>query len=157
MSPLDARLVALVAHARDDAHAPDEESLAPSDVDPPLISVLQAGPGASRGLIFIAPKGAEAVAQGPEIVDDEGRPVWFLPLPVGAQATSFGRRGKGRGRAHGGARPAHTGVDHPAAQDRGAAEQHGASRAHPFAPMPPLARASLLRAHGDVYRAATFQ
>jgi hypothetical protein len=82
-------LVALVAHARDDAHAGDEESLAPSDVDPPLISVLQAGPGASRGLIFIAPKGAEAVAQGPEIVDDEGRPVWFLPLPVGAQATDF--------------------------------------------------------------------
>src|SRR5262249_51841708 len=33
--------------------------------------------------------GASGLPEGPEIIDDQGRPVWFNPLPAGDQATDF--------------------------------------------------------------------
>jgi hypothetical protein len=48
-----------------------------------------------RGLIFVAPKlapGATPIAgqqQGPEIVDNQGRPVWFQAVPDGEQGANF--------------------------------------------------------------------
>jgi hypothetical protein len=63
----------------------------PADLTPPKITVLRAEPGTSRGLVFLAPKagGAITTPQGPEIVDDRGRPVWFHALPPGDQAADF--------------------------------------------------------------------
>lgn len=41
------------------------------------------------GDVFIAPKTSATGRQGPEIVDDRGRPVWFQGVPAGEQATDF--------------------------------------------------------------------
>lgn len=59
----------------------------PADIAPKL-RVLQRSPLDAPGYIFIAPKQG-ATAQGPEIVDEQGRPVWFHPIPNGDQATDF--------------------------------------------------------------------
>lgn len=62
---------------------------------PPAISVLKSSPLAEHGLIFVAPKAAGINASGapgpvgPEIVDDQGRPVWFLPITNGQVAADF--------------------------------------------------------------------
>ena len=58
---------------------------------PPPITVLQAKSGLDRGLIFVAPKAtpADGLQQGPEIVDDHGRPIWFRAVPAGDQAANF--------------------------------------------------------------------
>lgn len=58
---------------------------------PPQITVLTSKPGTDHGLIFIAPKQNPpgATQQGPEIVDEKGRPVWFQPVGPGEQATNF--------------------------------------------------------------------
>jgi hypothetical protein len=58
---------------------------------PPPITVLKSSPRVERGLIFVAPKTtpADGVQQGPEIVDDRGRPVWFQAVPAGDQAANF--------------------------------------------------------------------
>ncbi len=68
----------------------------PDDVPvaaPPPLSILQASPSATGGYAFIAPKlvGPTARgAQGPEIVDSQGRPVWFHPVASeDEQATDF--------------------------------------------------------------------
>lgn len=63
----------------------------PADLSPPKISILHSGAVTDRGLIFVAPKAGPAVTtpQGPEIVDDQGRPVWFHALPPGDQAADF--------------------------------------------------------------------
>lgn len=62
----------------------------------PAISVLKSSPLTERGLIFVAPKAAGINAGGgapgpvgPEIVDDQGRPVWFLPITNGQVAADF--------------------------------------------------------------------
>ncbi len=86
-----------------------------TDIAPPPITVLRSGPGLARGLIFVAPistsslaipsggadAGAPATGQvdagvpqgtgqvGPEIVDDQGRPVWFSPITNGQAAADF--------------------------------------------------------------------
>ena len=68
---------------------------APAPLSPPPISVLASRSGLDRGLIFVAPKSAPGAAipagaqQGPEIVDDQGRPVWFQPVGPGEQAANF--------------------------------------------------------------------
>jgi Arylsulfotransferase (ASST) len=61
------------------------------DRTPPVITVLRARPGAARGLIFVAPKTAPSptAVQGPEIVDDLGRPVWFHAVVGGDQVADF--------------------------------------------------------------------
>ena len=57
---------------------------------PPPITVLQNSGSLADGLIFLGPQavGASNPVQGPEIVDNQGRVVWFLPTP-GAVATDF--------------------------------------------------------------------
>ena len=68
---------------------------APSDAQPslvpPPISVLTSKSGVERGLVFVAPKTtpSASIQQGPEIVDDQGRPVWFQPVGENQQAANF--------------------------------------------------------------------
>jgi hypothetical protein len=54
---------------------------------PPSVNVLHRSALDAPGYIFIAPKSSGS--QGPEIVDDRGRPVWFDPLPSGEEADDF--------------------------------------------------------------------
>jgi hypothetical protein len=67
----------------------------PPGVAPPAISVLQGSPNVAEGLIFVAPKGAglgsgsSPLPIGPEIIDDQGRPIWFKPITNGQTATDF--------------------------------------------------------------------
>jgi hypothetical protein len=67
------------------------EAAAPPPLAPPPITILKSSPRAARGLIFVAPKTtpADGLQQGPEIVDDQGRPVWFQAVPAGEQAANF--------------------------------------------------------------------
>jgi len=61
-------------------------------LQPPPITVLQSSPQVEPGFIFVAPKlhpGATGGQQGPEIVDDAGRPVWFDPIGNGDQPFDF--------------------------------------------------------------------
>ncbi len=64
---------------------------APPPLAPPPITVLASKPGLDRGLIFVAPKQTPAgtAQQGPEITDNQGRPVWFQPVGPGEQAANF--------------------------------------------------------------------
>jgi len=62
-----------------------------ADLTPPPITVLRARRGTDRGLIFVAPKTAPSptAVQGPEIIDDLGRPVWFHAVAPGDQVADF--------------------------------------------------------------------
>ena len=64
---------------------------APPNLQPPPITVLQSKAGLERGLVFVAPKTTPApnLQQGPEIIDNQGRPVWFHPVADGNQAADF--------------------------------------------------------------------
>jgi hypothetical protein len=76
----------------------DSTSAAASDVSlqPVPVTILKASPKTAPGFIFLTPTGGPAAApgggpagtgvQGAEIVDDEGRPVWFHELPSGVTA-----------------------------------------------------------------------
>jgi hypothetical protein len=56
-------------------------------VQPVPITVLTSGPKTARGFIFVTPTdAAPGAVQGEEIVDGQGRPVWFSPLPSGETA-----------------------------------------------------------------------
>ena len=92
--------LAVVTLARDHAGAttpspweePSQEPTAAAvPLTPPPITVLQSKPGLERGLVFLGPKTTPAagVQQGPEIVDNNGRPVWFLPVAAPDQAADF--------------------------------------------------------------------
>jgi hypothetical protein len=60
------------------------------DSQPVPITILQSSPKVAGGLIFVTPAGGGATGlQGPEIVDNQGRPVWFDQLPSGIGATDF--------------------------------------------------------------------
>ncbi len=80
------------------------------DPQPAPITILTTSPAVARGLIFVTPAGgsapplttpdagapapgspppASSSKQGPEIVDNQGRPVWFEQLPSGIGATDF--------------------------------------------------------------------
>jgi hypothetical protein len=63
----------------------------PTPLVPPPITVLRSKPELARGLVFVGPKTTPAAGlqQGPEIVDDRGRPVWFQPVGVNQQAANF--------------------------------------------------------------------
>lgn len=51
------------------------------------ITILASSPKSAHGLVFLTPTSASPGAvQGDEIVDDQGRPVWFLPPPSGETA-----------------------------------------------------------------------
>ena len=60
-------------------------------LQPPPITVLQHSNQDARGYIFVAPKlnTPSTLTQGPEIVDDQGRPVWFHRVVDGDQPTDF--------------------------------------------------------------------
>ena len=67
----------------------------PTAVNPPKVTVLQNSPGQANGLIFIAPKragiggGPQPGPVGPEIVDNDGRVIWFSPVTNGQVAADF--------------------------------------------------------------------
>ncbi|HLK92633.1 MAG TPA: arylsulfotransferase family protein [Polyangia bacterium] len=79
-------LDAVVTHAAVGSPPPP-----PAPLAPPAVTVLKSGPGTDRGLVFVAPKTtpADGLQQGPEIVDDRGRPVWFRAVGAGEQAANF--------------------------------------------------------------------
>ena len=58
---------------------------------PPPITVLTSKPGVDPGLIFVAPKQnpPSATQEGPEIIDNQGRPVWFQAVGANEQAANF--------------------------------------------------------------------
>jgi hypothetical protein len=85
-------LTALAAQAQAAAPVPGiDYATEPADLQPPTISVLQNGGGLAPGKVFVAPKKLTAVAgqQGPEIVDNQGRPIWFQPIDEPYTATDF--------------------------------------------------------------------
>ncbi len=57
-------------------------------LQPPAVEVETATPEAGDGLVFVAPKRG-ASRQGPLILDAQGEPVWFHPLPGDEQAFDF--------------------------------------------------------------------
>jgi hypothetical protein len=68
----------------------------PPGVTPPAITILKSSsPNVAQGLIFIGPKaaglgtGASPGPIGPEIIDNQGRPIWFNPITNGQSATDF--------------------------------------------------------------------
>jgi len=65
----------------------------PSQLQPPQVTVLRDGHHLADGSIFIAPKagpGSTGIGQqGPEIIDNQGRPIWFQPIAAPYSATDF--------------------------------------------------------------------
>ena len=64
--------------------------------DPPPISILQSGGSPANGYIFVTAAAGSGPSKplvpysnGPEIVDNQGRPVWYLPLAAGGLATDL--------------------------------------------------------------------
>jgi hypothetical protein len=64
-------------------------------LQPPKITVLKSSLNLAAGLIFVGPKtagiggGPAPGPLGPEIVDNQGRPVWFSPVTNGQVAADF--------------------------------------------------------------------
>jgi arylsulfotransferase ASST len=106
-------LLSMLARA-DSSSATSSAAAVP--INPPPVTVLQSSPRVAHGRIFIAPintaslaipgggadagapagGGADAGApaapagqEGPEILDDQGRPIWFLPITNGQAAADF--------------------------------------------------------------------
>ena len=68
------------------ADAPDAGAPA-APAQPVPVTVLTSSHKTAEGLIFLTPtSGATAAVQGEEIVDSQGRPIWFSPLPSGETA-----------------------------------------------------------------------
>lgn len=64
----------------------------PTQLAPTPITVLRDDANVDPGLIFVAPKIVAAGTsgqQGPEIIDNEGRPIFFQPIDLPYQATDF--------------------------------------------------------------------
>jgi hypothetical protein len=59
-----------------------------SGTEPPPITILTHGADNGNGDIFLAPEGG-GYQNGPEIITNTGRVVWFHPLPPGEIATDF--------------------------------------------------------------------
>jgi Arylsulfotransferase (ASST) len=75
--------------AAPDGGALDASAPAPN-TQPVPITVLTTSPGTAKGLIFVTPTSAgPSAVEGPEIVDEQARPVWFKPLPSGTTAYDF--------------------------------------------------------------------
>lgn len=70
-------------------------SLASADpsasTSPPPVNVLSRSGKLAPGDVFITPTATTGTgyANGPEILDNEGRPIWFLPLASGQTASDF--------------------------------------------------------------------
>jgi arylsulfotransferase ASST len=60
------------------------------DLQPIPVTILKSSPKTAPGLIFLTPTAASPTGvQGAQIVDGEGRPVWFNQLPTGEGAYDF--------------------------------------------------------------------
>jgi hypothetical protein len=71
------------------------------DLSPPRLTVERDAPGTAPGYLFVAPKASprnpllgngarvRRLQQGPMIADDQGRLVWFKPMPPRTIATNF--------------------------------------------------------------------
>ena len=83
-------LGAAAARAASGLPAPDSPAAPAAPLAPPPIIVLTSKPGVDPGLIFVAPKQTppSATQQGPEIIDNQGRPFWFQA--VGPTGTTTG-------------------------------------------------------------------
>jgi hypothetical protein len=69
-----------------------DTTIQPQDLAPPAISVLEDSGDTAPGDVFAAPKIVTAGTQGqqgPEIVDNEGQPFYFLPIDLPYQASDF--------------------------------------------------------------------
>ena len=69
-------------------------STGPTGLQPPPVGILKTSPQLAPGSIFIAPKpgvGTTTLSgqEGPEIVDNEGRPIYFQPINPPYTATDF--------------------------------------------------------------------
>ncbi|HVW29762.1 MAG TPA: arylsulfotransferase family protein [Polyangiaceae bacterium] len=64
-------------------------AFADSAAAPVPITVLTPARHTAHGLIFLTPNGAATASHGTQIIDDQGRPVWFRALPSGTSATDF--------------------------------------------------------------------
>jgi hypothetical protein len=88
-----ARLIATLAGAAVCVAATSCSSGPPGGVpgagtEPPPITILTHGGNNGNGDIFLAPEGG-GYQNGPEIITNTGRVVWFHPLPAGEIATDF--------------------------------------------------------------------
>jgi hypothetical protein len=73
---------------------PGTGSSDPTQLAPPAIDVLTNTGNTAPGSIFIAPKpgvGTTTLSgqEGPEIIDNQGRPIWFQPINAPYSATDF--------------------------------------------------------------------
>jgi hypothetical protein len=74
-------------YAEASAPAPSASAIFPGA---PPVTVLHREGRVAPGFIFITPSGPEGTfASGPEIVDNDGRIVWFQAVPSGQQASDF--------------------------------------------------------------------
>ena len=64
-------------------------AFADSPAAPVPITVLKPAQHTAHGLIFLTPNGPATASHGTQIIDDEGRPVWFRALPSGTSATDL--------------------------------------------------------------------
>ena len=59
-------------------------ALAATPTAPPPVTILTSSAHTAPGDIFITPTGdSDTYANGPEILDRQGRIVWFHPIPAG--------------------------------------------------------------------------
>jgi hypothetical protein len=69
-----------------------DTTVQPEDLAPPPITVLQNNTATASGEVFAGPKIVVAGTpgqQGPEIIDNEGQPYFFLPIALPYQASDF--------------------------------------------------------------------
>jgi hypothetical protein len=69
-----------------------DTTVQPQDLAPPPIAVLQNSPGTAPGDVFAGPKivvPGTPGQQGPEIINNEGQPYFFLPIDLPYQASDF--------------------------------------------------------------------
>lgn len=84
--------VALLLTGLASAHRREALPTSADDLNPPKIEVRQTSADTVKGLVFVAPKYTGETTtgtQGPEIIDDQGRVVWFHALQNGNRATDF--------------------------------------------------------------------
>ena len=69
-----------------------DTTIQPQDLAPPPITVLQDGSATAPGAVFAGPKivvPGTPGQQGPEIINNEGQPYFFLPITQPYQASDF--------------------------------------------------------------------
>ncbi len=79
-----------------------DTTVAPQDLAPPPITVLQDNPGTAPGAVFAGPKivtPGTPGQQGPEIIDNEGQPYFFLPITCPTRRAISGCSSTGESRS----------------------------------------------------------